>query len=74
MALNEATIKAGVKDAFTAVMNQEEDREGALDKLSSQIAKTIVAAIKSAEVTYVSGLVAPPSGGPVTGKLIHTIV
>lgn len=67
------TIKAAVKEAFTAVMSQEENRADALDKVADKLATAIVDAIKSMEITYSTGLVAPPSGGPVTGMFTCTI-
>ena len=67
MPLVKATIKAGIKSAFTQVMEQQENREEALDKVSDKIADTLVEAIKGMQITYTSGLVAPPMGGPVTG-------
>jgi len=73
MPLVEATIKAGIKSAFTEVMNQKEGREDALDKLADKIAATVVDAIKSAQITYTAGLVAPAMGGPVTGTFQCTI-
>ena len=36
MPLVKATIKAGIKSAFTEVMNQKEGREDALDKLATR--------------------------------------
>ena len=39
MPLVKATIKSEVKEAFTAVMNQQgDDREGALDKVADKLA------------------------------------
>ena len=73
MTLVKATIKASVKTAFTEVMNQEDDRAGALDKVADALADAGIAAIKSATITYTAGLVAPPSGGPVTGTFGCTI-
>lgn len=73
MPLVKATIKAGIKSAFTEVMNQEEGREDALDTLADKIAATVVDAIKSAQITYTAGLVAPAMGGPVTGIFNCTI-
>ena len=68
MPLVKATIKSEVKEAFTAVMNQKgDDREGALDKVADKLADAIINAIKSQQITYSAGLVAPSMGGPVTG-------
>ena len=73
MALEKTTIKEGIAAAFTQVMNQESDREEAIDKVADKIADTVISAIRSAEIIYTSGLVAPTGGGPVTGTLNHTI-
>ena len=74
MPLIKATIKSEVKEAFTAVMNQQgDDREGALDKVADKLADAIINAIKSQQITYSAGLVAPPMGGPVTGVFNYTI-
>lgn len=74
MPLVKATIKSEVKDAFTAVMNQkDDDREGALDKVADKLADAIINAIKSQQITYTAGLVAPSMGGPVTGTFNYKI-
>lgn len=74
MPLVKATIKSEVKDAFTAVMNQkDDDREGALDKVADKLADAIINAIKSQQITYSAGLVAPSMGGPVTGAFNYVI-
>ncbi|MFI3322083.1 MAG: hypothetical protein R3Y50_06115 [Rikenellaceae bacterium] len=72
MALVHATIKNEVKAAFTEVMNQsDDDREGAIDRLSDKIATAVENAIKSMTITYSTGLVAPT--GAVTGTFTYTI-
>lgn len=74
MPLVKATIKSEVKDAFTAVMNQkDDDREGALDKVADKLADAIINAIKSQQITYSAGLVAPSMGGLVTGTFNYKI-
>lgn len=74
MPLVKATIKNEVKEAFTAVMNQQgDDREGALDKVADKLADAIINAIKSQQITYSAGLVAPSMGGPVTGAFNYVI-
>lgn len=74
MPLVKATIKSEVKEAFTAVMNQQgDDREGALDKVADKLADAIINAIKSQQITYSDGLVAPSMGGPVTGAFNYVI-
>lgn len=66
MPLVKATIKAGIKDAFAQVMDQQgDDRIGAIDKVADKISDTVIEAIKSAQITYTAGLVSPM--GAVTG-------
>lgn len=71
MALNETQITAAVREAFAQVMNDEGDRDAALDKVAKSLAGVIVDAIKSAQITYTSGLTT--SMGPVTGTFGYTI-
>ena len=55
-------------------MNQQgDDREGALDKVADKLADAIINAIKSQQITYSAGLVAPSMGGPVTGTFNYVI-
>lgn len=74
MPLVKESIKAEVKDAFVSVMKQEENRTDALDKVADKIADAVINAIKSMQITYSTGLVAPPMGGPVTGVFTCTIM
>lgn len=67
MALVHDDIKNNIVAAFKAVMDQEEDREAAIDTVADKLAKAVEDAIKSATIMYTSGLVAPTGGGPVTG-------
>lgn len=73
MPLNKEKIKGDIYSAFESVMNQEEGREDALNKLADKIADSVIAAITSATITYTAGLVAPAGGGPVTGDFGCTI-
>lgn len=67
------TIKAEIKSAFVQVMNDKGDRNDAIDKVADKIADAVVKAIKSAKITYSTGLMAPPMGGPVTGTFTYII-
>lgn len=71
--LVKATIKREIKSAFTQVMNDQGDRNEAIDKVADKIADAVVNAIKSTQITYSAGLVAPPMGGAVTGTFTYTI-
>lgn len=73
MPLVKASIKGEIKSAFTAVMDQKENRGDALDKVADKLADAIINAIKSQQITYSAGLVAPSTGGPVTGMFNYTI-
>ena len=46
---------------------------GVLDKVADKLADAIINAIKSQQITYSAGLVAPSMGGPVTGMFNYTI-
>jgi uncharacterized protein (DUF2342 family) len=66
------TIKQGFIDACTAVIDdQSDDRQGALDRVAEGYAQTVIDAIKSMTITYISGLA--NGGGPVTGTFECTI-
>jgi len=65
------TIKTEVAAAFKSVMNDEGDRNTAIDKVADKIAEAVINAIKSQEITYMSGLIAPT--GAVTGVFKYTI-
>lgn len=72
MALVKATIKSEIKEAFTPVMGQQDDdREGAIDKVADKLADAVMNAIESATITYTAGLTT--SMGPVTGTFGNTI-
>ena len=73
MSLVHSTIKGAIVEAFTTVMNQEEDREDAIDKVADKLASAIEDAIKRATITYTSGLTARSGGGPVSGTFGNTI-
>lgn len=67
--LDENKIKEDIAQAFTRVMHEAgNDRQGAIDRVAAQLARSVAEAIRSAEVVYSSGLVAPAGGGAVTGK------
>jgi len=66
MATNKATLASDLYHAFESVMYDEsDDREGALRKLTQNLAEVFVKAILSADIEYLGGLT--NTGGPVTG-------
>lgn len=72
MSLVKATIKEEVKAAFLQVIDQQDDdREGAVDKVADKIADAVINAIKSMQITYSAGLTSPM--GAVTGTFNYTI-
>lgn len=73
MALNKATIAAELVQMFTKMMASRADQPEALLEAANAMADVLINAIKSASVVYTTGLVAPSTGGPVTGLFTHTI-
>ena len=71
--LTKGTIQSEIKEAFQAVMDQQEGREEALDTLSGKIADAVINAIKSVQITYSAGLTTPVGGGAVTGTFQYSI-
>lgn len=72
MAIVKETIKAGIKSAFTQVMDDQGDRQQALDRVADTLAGAVVDALKSITITYTTGLTSA-TGGPVTGVFNCTI-
>lgn len=66
-----AAIKAEIKSAYTQVMNDTDDREASIDKVSDVLADAVINAVKSITITYIAGLTSPM--GPVTGTFQFTI-
>lgn len=64
MALNKAGLKTGIKALMTDMRTRTEISD---DDYATQLADLIEAYVKTATIVYISGLVAPPNGGPVTG-------
>jgi len=73
MALNTASLKAGIKQALLDQRDITADPQAAADKLAGDLASIFETYVKSLEVIYSAGLVAPSGGGAVTGTIIHTI-
>ena len=68
LAVSSAAISEGLSQIESGLDTVESSREDALDKVADKIADAMMNAIKSATITYTTGLVAPAAGGPVTGK------
>lgn len=72
MALNDATLKAALRQVFAANIPNPTDQQNAeLDAIAGGIATAVSAYVRSIGITYSTGLVAP--NGPVTGTLGYTI-
>lgn len=67
------TIKSNIKEAFNTVRGDTDSPDLSIDDLSGILADAVIEAIKSMQITYTAGLMAPPAGGPVTGTLNYTI-
>lgn len=72
MALDKATLQAGIKAAFDKQKNETSDRDACLAKIAEDIANAIDTYVKSGTVaTTVTGTIV--SGGAVTGTGTGTI-
>lgn len=70
MALDKVTLKNGIKALLTDMETKTED---AKEDFASELADLIDAYVKGIQITYTTGLVAPPTGGPVTGAFNYTV-
>ena len=77
MPLVKTTLQQDLKAIFTALKDfdgsEGKTQEQAIEKLTADLADSIDTYIKTAVVTSVPILVAPPGGGPVTGAITNTI-
>lgn len=72
--LNTAALKTAIVNALTAnVPNPTETQVNEINTLATALSSAIEAFVKTAQVVYSAGLVAPSGGGPVTGTITHTI-
>lgn len=68
--LNKTALKAAIKAAFDDESNDPNvppAAQAARDRIADKLANAIDAFVKSATIQYTTGLIAPPSGGAVTG-------
>lgn len=72
MALVKETVREAIKQAFVEGLKQTDPDKGP-EVVAGLLADAVIAAIRSATITYTAGLVAPPAGGPVTGTFGCTI-
>jgi len=74
MALVKDRLKAKIIAAFEAEQTETEDHNASLERISDKLAQAIIEEIKFLTINYTAGLIAPPSGGPVTGIITHTVL
>lgn len=67
--LDKNRLKGKIRAAFEYEQNEEEDANSSLDRIADKLATAIIDEIKELKINYSSGLVAPSSGGVVTGNL-----
>lgn len=67
--LDKNRLKAKIKAALEFEQNEEVNANNSLERISDKIATAIIEEIKELKINYTSGLVAPSSGGGVTGSL-----
>lgn len=74
MAVVEANIKAQIKQILIKLKDEKNmTPEQAADYFAGELSVVIANAIRSATITYTTGLITPTGGGPVTGSFGHTI-
>ncbi|MWB96758.1 hypothetical protein GON26_20545 [Flavobacterium sp. GA093] len=71
--LDKERLKGKIRSAFADEQNEQSDYNKSLDNISEKIAQAVIDEVKQAKIQYVSGLISPTSGGPVTGTITHTI-
>ena len=71
--INETQLKAEIKAALDSTSDTVIDPAVGREQAAEAIAAAVVKQLKNIQITYTAGLVAPPSGGPVTGVLNYTI-
>ena len=72
MALNTPQLASAIVDAMKLQLpNPDDAQQAEMNAFASAIASAIENYVKSLQVIYTTGLVAP--NGPVTGVLTHTI-
>lgn len=69
--LNQTNFKNDIKELLQSTRNPDLSEADALDWFSNEMARVIIKHIKTLEVNYTTGLIAP--NGPVTGTLNHTV-
>jgi len=73
MALSEERLKLKIDNVINECRKDEGNGDVSKSKFSKLLAKAFIEEIKEIEITYTSGLIAPSSGGAVTGTFNATI-
>ncbi len=73
MSLNKNQLQNALLQAFTNARQSHASPQDAALHLSEQLAQAIDDYVRSAAINYTSGLLAPTSGGPVSGVFIGTL-
>ncbi|MRJ09157.1 hypothetical protein EDL99_09840 [Ornithobacterium rhinotracheale] len=69
MALNTERLKNKIIAAMDKCQKEEDNPNRSKEEFASDLARAIVEEIKELQIVYTAGLIAPSSGGPVTGKI-----
>lgn len=64
MALNKEQLKQGIKSILMDMITREED---SFEEFAERMADKIDEFVKTADINYSTGLIAPSGGGAVTG-------
>ncbi|MRI64502.1 hypothetical protein EDM00_10965 [Ornithobacterium rhinotracheale] len=67
--LNENRLKNKIISAMDQCQQEEDNPNRSKEEFAQALASAIVEEIKDLQIHYTSGLIAPTSGGPVTGKI-----
>lgn len=67
--LNENRLKNKIVAAMDKCQQEEDDPNRSKEEFAQALATAIVEEIKELKIIYSTGLIAPSSGGPVTGKI-----
>jgi hypothetical protein len=67
--LDKTRLKGKIRAAFEYEQNEEENANDSLDRIADKLATAIIDEIKELKINYTTGLVAPSTGGTVTGNL-----
>jgi hypothetical protein len=74
MPLDTGTLKSTLKAAMLAnVPSPTAEQTNQVDMLCGVMANAMAVFVAGATITYSTGLVAPPTGGPVTGVFTNVI-